>query len=297
VYYDQTSHRVFVAHGSRVDVIDGRDGGKLGAVEGMAGGTHGIAISSATGKGYTDDGAGGQAVAFDLKTLKVTTKIGAQPDADAVILDNQSGHVFVMDGDAAKIGVIDPKTDKVVATIPGGGKLEYAASDENGHVYVNGEDKREIIRVNTKTNTVDARWPIPTCDKPHGLAVDTATHRLFSGCVNSQIVVVNADTGAVVASLPIGKGSDAVMFDAKRKLVLSSNGADGTLSVIQQKDADTYVPLEPVKTAVSGRTMALDPDSGRLYIAAAEVEPNTAAGGRPKPRPGTLQLIFLDPAR
>jgi DNA-binding beta-propeller fold protein YncE len=192
--------------------------------------------------------------------------------------------------------VIDPKTDSVITTIDGGGKLEFAVSDDRGSLYVNGEANKEILRVNTRTNTVDARWPIPSCTSPHGLAIDKTAHRLFSSCVNSVLVVVDTDTGAVIATVPIGKGSDDAAFDPKRKLVFSSNGLDGTLSIIQEKDANTFVPAATIKTSVSGRTMAIDPDTGRLYIAAADVDPSPTPGGRPRPRPGSLKLLFLDPA-
>lgn len=297
VVFDPGSHRVFVAHGDRVSVVDGHDGTILGQIEGIPGGTHGIAISSATGTGYTDDGKAGVGVAFDLATLAVKRRIPAEADADAIVFDRASGNVFVIEGDPAKITVIDPKTDLAVATIDGGGKLEYAVVDDRGELYVNGEDKREIVRVSTRTDKVDARWSIPTCASPHGLAIDATAHRLFSGCVNGVLVVVDTETGAVVATVPIGKGSDAVAFDPVRHLIFSSNGGDGTVSVIRENDANTFVSAGAIKTAVSGRTMSIDPDSGRLYVAAADVDPSPTLGGRPRPRPGSLKLLFLDPDR
>ena len=296
VVFDPASHRVYVAHGDTVAVVDGRDGTVIGKVEGIAGGTHGIGISTATGKGYTDDGKGGLAVAFDLKTLKVGARIPAAVDADAIAFDRATGHVFIVEGDPQTISVIDPKTDKVVATIQAGGKLEYAVSDDRGHLFVNGESKREIVSINTRTNAVDGHWAIPDCSSPHGLAIDKARHRLFSSCINSQLMVIDTDTGKLVASLPIGKGSDAVAYDPKRRRVFSSNGFDGTLTVIQQKDADSYVVAATIPTAFSGRTMSIDPESGRLYIAALETDPPATPGGRPKPRAGTLRLLFLDPS-
>ncbi|MDB5408924.1 MAG: YncE family protein [Rhodospirillales bacterium] len=261
----------------------------------MPGGTHGIAISSATGKGYTDDGKAGIAVAFDLKTLKTESRIPADVDADAIAFDGATGHIFVIEGDPAKITVIDPKTDSVIATIGGGGKLEYAVADDSGAVYVNGEEKREIVRINARTNTVDAHWPMPACLSPHGLAIDVVAHRLFSSCVNGVLVVVNTDTGAIVANVPIGKGSDAVAFDPKRNLVFSSNGLDGTVSILRETDANNFVPVGTIKTLVTGRTMAVDPETGRLFIAAADVDPSATPGGRPRPHPGSLKLLFLDP--
>ena len=295
VTFDPTSGRVYVAHQDRVAVVDGRTARLLGEVAGIAGGTHGIAIAPRTGTAYTDDGEAGTAIPFDLVTLKTQPPIKVDADADTVAADPASGHIFVIDGDPGKISVIDPATRAVVATIDGGGKLEFAVADGTGHIYVNGEAKREVLSVDTRTNRVTARWPIPACESPHGLAVDPATHRLFVSCENARLMVVNADGGAIVATLPIGRGSDAVVFDAKRKLVLSSNGIDGTLTVIRQKDADTYAPAATIKTLVSGRTMAIDPATGRLFLAAAETDPPTAPGQRAKPRAGTLRLLVLDP--
>lgn len=306
VVYDAPSHRVFVAHGDRVTVVDGRDGAVVGEVEGLPGGTHGTAISHASGLGYTDDGEAGQAVAFSLRTLKVVKRLRAQDDADAVVLDPTSGHVFVVDGDPGALTVIDPKSDRVIATVSAGAKLEYAVAGDNGKLYVNGVAKRVIYRIDTASNQLDATWPVPECESPHGLAMDTAAHRLFSSCVNQKLVVLNTDTGAAVAMLPIGRGSDAAAFDPVRKLIFSSNGADGTVSVIRELDADTFVSVGSIKTRLTGRTMSIDPASGRLYVAAAE--PNQAAmaayqaaraAGKPARLPlmaGSLKLLFLDPA-
>jgi DNA-binding beta-propeller fold protein YncE len=307
VVYDEPSHRVYVAHGDHLTVVDGRTGRIVGQIPGMPGGTHGIAISHAAGLGYTDDGEAGEGVAFSLKTLKVVKHLKAAPDADAVTIDPTSGHVFVVDGDPGLLTVIDPKADRVVATVHVGSKMEYAVAGDNGKVYVNGVEKREIYRVDTGTNQVDATWPIPQCEAPHGLAVDTATHRLFSSCENQRLVVVNADTGATVATLPIGRGTDAAAFDPTRKLIFSSNGMDGTLSVIREVDANTFVPAGTIKTALSARTMSVDPVSGRVFLAAADTTAQAMAAaraarmaGKRGPSPyvrGSFKLLFFDPAK
>jgi len=297
VVFDAPSHRVYVAHGDRVSVVDGRDGRRLGEVLGLSGGAHGIAISPGAGKGYTDDGRAGQAVAFDLKTFRAGARIAAAPDADSVTFDRASGHVFVIDGDSEKVTVIDPATDRAIADIAAGGKLETGLSDNQGHVYVNGEEKREIVRIDARTNQVTGHWPIPDCESPHGIALDAADHRLFASCRNGVMAVLDTGTGRQVASAPIGKGTDSAAYDPVRKRVFSSNGADGTISVLQQKSPDVYVALTSVPTAVGARTMALDPATGRLYVAAADLEPPANAGGRPKVRPGSLRLLFLDPLR
>ncbi len=301
VVYDAPSHRVYVAHGDRVTIVDGRDGRKVGEVLGFPGGTHGIGISARTGKGYTDDGAAGVAVAFDLKTFKAGKKIKAMEDADGIAFDDASGHIFVVNGDSKTVTVIDPATDKAIKTIDLGGGLEYAVSGGNGKLYVNGAENKELVRVDTRTNTVDAHWPIPGCTSPHGLAMDRESHRAFVSCVNKVMTVVDTDSGAVVATLPIGAGTDGAAFDPKRKRVFSSNG-DGALSVIEERDPQTFVSLGTVETAVTGRTMSIDPVSGRLFVAAADIDANApipprpdGRPGRPKPLPGTLKLLFIDP--
>jgi DNA-binding beta-propeller fold protein YncE len=295
VVFDADTGRVYAAHGDRIAVVDAHSGALVGQVVGIPGGTHGTGISAKTGQGFTDDGAAGQAVAFDLKTLKVTKQIPADKDADAIATDKATGHIFIIEGDPGAITVIDPKTDQVAATIKAGEKMEYGVGDDQGVVYVAGEEKRDLLKIDARTNTVAARWATPDCASPHGLALDRVGRRLFMGCVNGLMMVVDADSGRVVAKLPIGKGSDAVAWDATRKRAFSSNGVDGTITVYQQTSPDAYKALEPIGTAVSGRTMAVDPQSGRLFVLAADTDPPAAPGGRARPRPGTLKLMLLDP--
>jgi YVTN family beta-propeller protein len=295
VVFDSASHRVFVAHGDRITVVDGHDGTVLGNVEGVSSATHGIGISVPAGRGYTDDSEAGTAGAFDLKTLRPGARIPVAEDADAIAVDPASGHVFVIDGDSGKITVIDPVTNAVVATLDGGGKLEYAVADGKGKLFVNGAGKREMLRIDTAANRIEARWPVPDCASPHGLDMDRQTHRLFISCVNAVLTVLDSDDGGIVATLPIGKGTDAAVFDPVRKLVFSSNGVDGTLSVIEERDAQHFAAVATIETAVTGRTMAIDPATGRIYVAAADAEPGTPPGTRPKPVPGSLKLLFFDP--
>jgi YVTN family beta-propeller protein len=297
--YDAPGGRLYVSHGDRVTVVDGKSGAILGAVEGLPGGTHGIAIAPRTGRGYTDDGKAGIAASFDLSTFRIVHRITALPDADGVLYDAPSGHIFVTDGDSGKLTVIDPKSDSVVATVDGGGGLEFGVSGDNGKLYVNGVAKNEIVRVDTASNRADAHWPMPGCERPHGMAMDRATHRLFSSCANKVLVVMNSDTGAVVATLPIGAGSDAADFDPTRKLIFSSN-REGTLSVISETSPDSFTPLPPVTTQFGARTMALDPASGRIYLVTADFKANpNASPSDPRHRytvtPGSVRLLFLDP--
>lgn len=297
--FDAPSGRLYVSHGDQVTVVDGRTGAILGAVEGLPGGTHGIAIVSEVGRGYTDDGEAGIAASFDLKTFQIIHRIKTEPDSDGVLYDAASGHVFVINGDSGKLTAIDPRTDSVVATIDGGGGLEFGTVGDGGKLYVNGEEKNEIIRVDTLTNKADAHWPMPGCERPHGLAMDHAAHRLFVSCVNKVLDVVNSDNGAIVATLPIGAGTDADGFDPKRNLVFSSN-REGTLSVIAEKSANSFVALPRVTTEFGARTMALDPQSGRVFLVTADFTQNPkASAADPRHRylitPGTVRLLFLDP--
>ena len=301
VVFDGPSGRVYVSHGDRLAVVDGRDGKVLGEVDGMPGGTHGIGVSAATGKGYTDDGQAGQAAAFDLKTLQVTKRIPAKPDADGIAADPASGHIFVVNGNSKALTVIDPKDDSVVATIDLGGGLEYAVADGKGKLFVNGAENKELIRVDTRTNAVDAHWPIPGCTSPHGLALDVAGHRAFVSCLNAVMTIVNTDTGVVVATLPIGQGTDGAAFDPKRKLVFSSN-YEGTVSIIREVDPNTFVPAGEIKTQMTGKNMGIDPATGRLFVIVADVDPKAPVPvgpngrpGRATPLPGSVRLLFIDP--
>lgn len=298
VVFDPDSSRVYVAHGDRVTVVDGNNGTLVGTIKGMPGGTHGIAVSHATGEGYTDDGKAGVVAEFDLTTLKVVKTIKAESDADGIVFDPASGHIFVIDGDSGKLTVIDPKTDKVVATVDGGGGLEFGVSGNNGKFYVDGVEKNEIVRIDTATNMADAHWPMPTCVKPHGLAIDREHHRLFASCSNKVMVVMNADTGVVMATLPIGEGTDFASFDSERGLAYSSN-RDGTLSVIAEISPNEFRSLPPIQTQIGARTMAIDPKSGRIYLVTADMTVNktvAAADSRHRfsVKSGSVRLLFLD---
>jgi YVTN family beta-propeller protein len=299
VVFDPSSHHVFVSHGSEVSVIDGENGTVVGTIGPFPGGTHGIGIVNAVGVGYTDDGKAATATSFDLKTLKTQKSTKTAADADGISFDSASGHIFVINGDSGSITVIDPKTDSALTTIDVGGGLEFGAADGAGKFYVNGVERGEIDRIDTKSNTVDARWPVPSCKSPHGLAVDAKGRRIFTSCVNGVMLVLDADSGRQVASLPIGKYTDAAAFDPVRKRVFSSNG-DGTLSIYHEKDPNTFEAMPTVTTQPSARTMTVDPQSGRLFLPAmtiTKVEPPAEPGGRPHVTfaPGSLKLLIFDP--
>jgi YVTN family beta-propeller protein len=299
VVFDPVLDRIYVSHKDTVSVVDGRSGTVVGHVEGITGTTHGIASVHAAGKGYTDDSDAGIAVSFDLKTLKVINRIKAEPDADGIVYDPASGHVLVIDGDSGKVTVIDPKTDKAVATIDGGGGLEFGVSDGKGKFYVDGAEKGEIVRMDTAKNLADAHWPMPGCKTPHGLAIDRANAVLFASCANKVMTVVSAKDGAVLATLPIGEGTDFAEFDAERGLAFSSN-RDGTLSIVAEKSPTSFAALPSVATQLGARTMAIDPKTGRIFLVTGEMTVNataapTDARRRYSVKPGSVRLLFLDP--
>jgi YVTN family beta-propeller protein len=300
VVFEPTSKRVYVAHGDHVTVVDDATAKAIGQIGPFPGGTHGIAIAPDAKVGYTDDGKAGTAIAFNPSTLKVLKHISAALDADAIIYEPVSRHVYVINGDSGSITVIDPKTDTAIADIKVGAGLEPGVPDGRGALFVNGVEKHEILKIDAKTNTVEDHWPMPGCRRPHGIAIDPQTRRLFVTCANKVMVIMNADSGTNMATLPIGGHSDGAAFDPVRKLIFSSNG-EGTLTVIKEKGADTFTPLETIKTQVSARTMAIDPHTGRLFLAAATAaksEPPSKPGGRPHATyvPGSLKLLYFDPS-
>jgi YVTN family beta-propeller protein len=299
VTYDPVSKRAYVAHGDRVSVVDAVALKVVGTVDPLPGGSHGVAIAPENGIGFTDDGKAGTVAVFDPSSLKITSTLQAAPDADGIVRDPASGHLFVINGDSGSITVIDPRAPKVVATINAGAPLEIGAPDGKGHLYVDGEEKNEILAINTRTNAIEAHWPMPDCKTPHGLAMDTETRRLFATCGNKTMVVVDADSGQNLATLPIGAFNDGVAFDPVRKVAVASNG-DGTLTVVKEDSPQKFTVIDNVKTAPSARTIAMDPATGRVFLAAADIAsfvPAAQPGGRPKVTfvPGSLKLLILDP--
>jgi len=300
VVFDPSEKRVYVAHGDHVTVVDEEKGEVIGQIGTFPGGTHGIAVSAETKQGYTDDGKAGVAIAFDLESLKPLKQISAAPDADGIIYEPVTQHIYVINGDSGSLTVIDPKTNVAIATVNVGAGLEAGVVDGKGTVFVLGAEKHEIVSINAKTNTIAAHWAMPDCVKPHGLAIDPQTRRLFATCANKVLVVMDADTGANLTTLPIGSSSDGAAFDPVRKLIFSSNG-EGTLSIIREKDAQTFVPAETIKTVPGARTIAIDSKTGRLFLVAADIEkvdPSATPGGRRHVTyiPGSLKLLYFDPA-
>ena len=299
LYFDASSNRVYVSHSTEVTVVDVGKKQVVGRIAGLDT-SHGIVTVPELGRGYADSGNTKTVVVFDLKTLKTITTLPVGEDSDAMTYDPKSRRVFVMDADGAAFTAIDAANDKALSTVPLGGKPESAVSDGAGRIYINIASTGEMAVVDAGRLAIAARWPLAGCESPHGLAIDTTAHRLFVSCENQIMQVVSGDTGKLVASLPIGKGTDAAAFDSVRKLAFSANG-DGTVSVIAEKGPDKYVALPPVPTIPGARTMTVDPATGRLFIVAGDVS-GTAAPSRPGRAgrvtfvPGSLKLLVLEPA-
>ncbi|GAA0724028.1 YncE family protein [Dokdonella soli] len=296
---DEAGQRLFVTRGDRVAVLDLANGKSLGQV-GPTNGVHGVALAPSLGKGYASNGKGDSVTVFDLKTLATTATIAIEGhNPDAIVFDAPTARVLTFNGRSHDATVIDAKTERPIATIALSGRPEFAVSDGNGRLYLNIEDRGELTAIDTKSAKVIATWPLKDCEEPSGLALDAEHGRLFSVCQNDHMIVTDARTGHHVASVAIGKGPDAVAFDAERHLVFSSNGDDGTLTIVRQQSADRYEVLANLPTQHSARTLALDPRSHRVFLAAAEFEPlpeKHEPHQRPAMKADTFAVLVVGPA-
>jgi len=272
---DYENRKLYVSHSTEVVVINLDSEKVVGHISGMTR-IHGIAVANEIGTGFISDGGSNQVVAFDLKTLGLKNKIKAGTNPDGIVYDGASKRVFAFNGRSQDATAIDAATATVAGTIRLGGKPEFPVSDGKGSVYDNIEDKSEIVRIDSKTLAVTARWPLAPCESPSGLAIDRSKRRLFAVCDNKLMAVVDADSGKVVATLAIGEGPDAAAYDAANKLAFSSNGESGTLTVIRE-NGDGYSVAENVSTAEGARTMALDEKTHKIYLATASFGPTPAA--------------------
>lgn len=266
---DEPAQRLFVSHGNVVNVVDLKTNQIIAAIPDTKG-VHGIAIANDLNKAFISDGADNAVTIINLTTFELIEKISIQGiKPDAILYDKFSNKVFVFNAKSNDATILDAVTNKIVKTIPLEGKPEFSATNAKGLIYVNIEDKNQIKVIDAAKLEVARTFNISPGDEPSGLAFDGANDRLFSVCGNSMLVVTNAITGKVVTTVPIGDGSDGVFFDAKRKLIFSSNG-EGTLTVIKQKDKDSYAVLETVATVKGARTITMSKTTGTIYIPTAE---------------------------
>ena len=299
LYADSANRTLYVAHNSVVDVVNLDTDKPVATISGMKH-VHGIAVAHSLNRGFISDGGSGEVVVFNLKTHAVLQKVKAGVNPDGIVYDPFSKRLFAFNGGSHDATAIDAATGKVAGTIALGGKPEFPVTDDKGNVYDNIEDKSEIVQLDPQALKVKHRWSVAPCEEPSGLVFDARTRRLFPVCDNKMMAVVDADSGKVVTTVPIGEGPDAAGYDAARKLVFSSNGHDGTLTVVKQEGADKYTVAETVTTEKSARTMALDPKTHKIYLAAAKLGPPPAATKEhphpyPTVVPGTFHLVVVSP--
>lgn len=286
---DKVNHRLYVSHGTQVNVIDLVTEKPVGSIDNMKG-VHGIAIVNKLNRGFITDGKANAVVAFDLKTLKTiaTIALTGANGPDAIMYDPYSDRVFSFNGESNNSSVIDPKTLKQVGTVALGGGPEFAVADGKGKIYNNLEDKNSLNIIDSKTLKVIKNYPLAPCGGPTGLALDAVNQRVFTVCrENKGMSVVDINTGKVTATIPIGAGVDAVAYDAETKLVFCSNG-DGTTTIIKQKTADEYSVIQTLKTPLRAKTLALDTQTHKIYLSVAEFEPGTR-----KALPGTFKVLVF----
>ena len=293
ITFDSPTRRLFISRATKVVVLDVDSGKVVGEIPNTEG-VHGIALAPDLGRGFTSNGRAGTVTIFDLKTLQAIGSVLAGKNPDAIVYDPASKRVFAMNGRSSNATAIDAATGTVAATIALAGKPEFAVADGAGHVYVNIEDQSELWQIDSEKLAVTAHWPLAPCQEPSGLAMDIAHRRLFAGCDNKMMAVVNPDTGKVVATPPIGEGVDANAFDPGLSFAFSSNGGAGTLTVVHEDSPDKYTVVEDVATQRGARTMALDPKTHEVYLATAEFGPRASATAEnPHPRPQILPNSFV----
>jgi len=296
---DAAGERLYVSHGTHVDVIDT---GKLAAIGAIADtpGVHGIAIANDLGRGYISAGATGSVVIFDLKTLARIGEVKTTGDnPDAILYDPGTQRVFTFNGRGRNVTAFDASDNKVIATITLDAKPEFAVLDDADHIFVNLEDRNQIAEIDPKTLTVLANWPLTGCEAPSGLAIDRAHQRLFSVCSNRLMIIVDATSGRNIAQLPIGAGVDGAGFDAVNQVAFAAAG-EGMLTVVKEETPDRFTVMENVTTRPGARTMVVDANSHRVFLPTAQrgpAPPATAEQPRPRPVliPDSFEVLVVEP--
>jgi YVTN family beta-propeller protein len=276
---DGTARRVYISHATQVDVLNADTGEAVGTIQNTPG-VHGIALAPDLDRGFITAGKADLMVIFDLKTLKPISSVGTGKKPDAIVFDSLTSRVFVMNGDSDSVTAIDAAEGTVAGTIDLGGGPEFSVADGKGNLWVNLEDKSQLVRIDSRAMKIEDRWPVAPCQEPSSMAFDSQNRRLFLGCRNRVMAVVDADSGKVVANYPIGEHVDASAFDPTAKLVFHSTG-DGNVAIFRQDGPDNYSFLENIPTLVGSKTMALDSKTHRLFV--------------PALRSGKFSVLVLDP--
>lgn len=294
--FDSAAHRLYISRSTHVMVVDADSGAIVGDIPNTPR-VHGIAIAPEFGKGFTSNGGDASVTIFDLKTLKTLGQVKVGQNPDAIIYDPASKRIFTFNGGSKDTTAIDAKSGTVAGTLALGGRPELGVADEHGKIFVNLEDKTQVVAFDSRKLTVDATWPLAPGEEPTGIAMDRKHRRLFVVCANKLMAVINADNGKLVTTLPIGSGVDGAGFDAERQLAFSSNG-DGTLTVVHEDSSDKFSVAENVVTQRGARTLDVDQKAHRVFLITADFgPPPPATAERPHPRPsivpGTVTLLVF----
>ncbi len=288
---DPVAHLLYLTHGPRVEVLDTTTGKVVGAITGLKG-THGIALDPDGQVGYISDGGSNAVVVFDRKTFATLATIPAGTNPDGITFEPVTKTVWAFNGRSNNATVIDATTRSVLATIDLPGKPEFPQADGEGHIFDNIEDKNLIVKLDAKSKKLVATIPLSGCESPSGLAIDRRHHKLFPVCDGKTMAVVDYESAKQVATAVIEDGPDAAGFDARDQLAFSSNGSDGTLSVIDT--ANAYKTIETLPTQKGARTMAYDEAADRLYVVTAQFGPRAEPSpANPRPRPAILPDTFI----
>ncbi len=293
---DSDAHRLYISRSTHVMVVDSDSGAIMGDIPNTLG-VHGIALAPEFGKGFTSNGRAASVTIFDLKTLKTLGQVKVGQNPDAILYDESSKRIFTFNGASKDATAVDAKTGTVAGTLALGGRPESGVADGRGRIFVNIEDKGQVIEFDSRNLAINATWPLVPGEEPTGIAMDRKHRRLFVGCANKVLAVMNADNGKVVATLPIGAGVDATAFDSETQLAFSSNG-EGTLTVVHENAPDKFRVVENAATQRGARTMALDQKTHKVFLITAEFGPApapTAEQLRPRPTvvPGSFTLLVF----
>ena len=290
---DSAGQRLYVSHGSKVVVIDLAKDTVCGEITNTPG-VHGIAVAPELNRGLVTCGRENKGAIVDLKTLQILSKVETGANPDGMLFEPGQHEFYTFNGRGSSATVIDAKTEKVVATIPLGGKPEFAAADPKaGLVFNNLEDKSELVAIDTKKHAVVNRWPIAPGEEASGMAFDEKNHRLFLGCGNKMMVMVDSATGKVLANVPIGDGVDANAFDPSTQLAFASCG-DGTVTIAKE-DGDKLTVVQTLKTEKGARTMTIDPATHKIYLASAKFDAPAEGQRRGKMQPGSFKILVFGP--
>lgn len=291
VTVDSDARRIYVSHGTRVVVLDADSFSVVGEIPDTQG-VHGIAIASDLGRGFTSNGRANTSTIFDLKTLKTLGTVSTGKNPDAILYEAVTKRVFTFNGASKDATAFTAADGAVVGTLPLGGKPEFAAADGKGRIYVNIEDTSELVEIDAQAVKVLQRWPLKPCESPSGLSMDRKNRRLFAGCENKMMAVVDADSGKVIATPAIGQGVDATAYDPGTGFALSSNG-EGSITVIRQEGPDRYSVLENVPTKRSARTMGLDLKTHNIVLPAADFLPPKEGERRGAMKPDSFVVLVV----